>query len=132
MVKVLFDHNMPPRIARSLHKLIEADGHEAFALRDKFPITITDVEIYSRLSSEGDWIAISKDISNAKRRPEREAIIKSGVVAYYFSPAVAKQKVNEQAATVLWQWDKILKHRSMTANGLFLLPVGKGSKFSSL
>jgi hypothetical protein len=132
MVKVLFDHNMPPAIARALHQLISVEGHEAFALRDKFPINISDIDLYNELAKSGEWIVFSKDMNNAKRPPERAAIIKSGAIAYYLSPAVAKQTMNEQAATIFWQWDKILKHKKLAANGLFKLPVGKNSKFGQL
>ncbi len=132
MVKVLFDHNMPPAIARSLHELIKSDGHEALPLRDKFPIGISDINYFSQLGKENDWIVISKDTNNAKRPPERAAILASGVLAFYLSPAVQKQKINEQAATILWQWDKIVVQRNNNASGLFQLPVGKNSKFRSL
>lgn len=132
MVKVLFDHNMPPVLARSLHLLIAAEGHEAYALRDKFDIKISDVDYFSALGKDGNWIVISKDISNAKRPPERSAILRSGVLGFYLAPAVQKLKVTEQAATILWQWDKIVAQRAANRNGLFKIPLNKGSKFESL
>ncbi|MBR9837476.1 MAG: hypothetical protein GYB50_06300 [Rhodobacteraceae bacterium] len=132
MVKVLFDHNMPPIIARSLHILVKPEGHEAWALRDKFSITITDVDYFSELGRESGWAVISKDVANAKRGPERQAILRSGVLAFYLKPAVQKLKVNEQAATILWHWDKIVQQRDNNRNGLFELPLNKGSKFSAI
>lgn len=132
MVKVLFDHNMPPVIARALHELVSQDGHEAFARRDKFDNTVSDVDYFSELGREGDWVVISKDRANAKRPPERTAILKSGVLAFYLAKSVQQQRVNEQAATILWQWDKILAQRKTNQNGLFVLPIGKGTKFSSI
>lgn len=132
MVKVLFDHNMPPVIARSLNVLVEADGHEAWALRDKFPMNIDDVDYFSELGREGGWVVISKDLANAKRAPERSAILNSGVIAFYLAKTVQKQRINEQAATILWQWDKIVVQRQNNKNGLFLLPVSKGTRFASL
>jgi len=62
MVKILFDHNMPPRIARALHELIKDDGHEAHALRDKFDIKIPDTDYFNELNR--DWIVLSKDLQN--------------------------------------------------------------------
>ncbi|GHF40789.1 hypothetical protein GCM10017056_10490 [Seohaeicola zhoushanensis] len=132
MVKALFDHNMPPSIARALNEIVAVDGHEAWALRDKFKTTITDIDYFTQLGHEGDWIVISKDRSNARRAPERAAILKSGVLAFYLASSVEKQRLNEQAATILWQWDKIVAHRGTTASGLFELPIGKRSKFRSL
>ncbi len=132
MVKVLFDHNMPPVIARSLNELIKADGHEAVALRKKFRTNISDIDYYSELGKEGGWIVISKDVKQIKKPAERDAILRSGVMVFYLMPAVGKQRVNEQAATIIWQWDKILKQYELSEGGLFALPVRKGSKFKVL
>ncbi|MBL4628096.1 MAG: hypothetical protein JKY00_08680 [Roseicyclus sp.] len=132
MVKVLFDHNMPPVIARALHELVKSDGHEACNLRDRFRTDISDIDYLTKLSNEKDWVVISKDLSNAKRAPERAAIFQSNVLALYLAKAVQKQRVNEQAATILWQWDKIVMQRQNNKNGLFILPVNKGSKFTAI
>lgn len=132
MVKALFDHNMPPAIARALHEIVSLDGHSAIPLREKFDKKVSDIDFFTALGKEKDWIVISKDISNAKRGPERRAILRSGVLGFYLSPSVQKQRVSEQAATILWQWEKLVAQRKITENGLFQLPVGKSSKFRSL
>jgi len=132
VVRVLFDHNMPPAIARALHELIKADGHEAWCLRDKFPQKVDDISYFQALGREDNWVVISKDRRNAKRKPEREAILRSGVLAFYLSKSVEKQPIHEQAATIIWQWEKIVLQRKANSNGLFELPVGKRTKFSSL
>ncbi len=132
MVKVLFDHNMPHYLATSLDILIRPDGHEAHALKNKFPIKISDEDYFRELSKEKDWIVISKDVKNAKRPPERRVIMNSGVLAFYLAPAIQKLKVNEQAATILWQWDKLVEQRKNNANGMFLLPIGRRSQFKAI
>lgn len=132
MVKVLFDHNMPPSIARSLNELIKIDGHSAYALRDKFPFSISDIDLFTELGKEPEWIVISKDVRNASRKPERAAILKSGVLGVYLAPAVEKANILEQAATIIWQWEKIRVQRESNANGLFLLPINKRTKFRVL
>lgn len=132
MVKVLFDHNMPPAIARALHALISVEGHEALALRDKFDKKIKDVDLYNDLGREKDWIVISKDVSQAKRKPERAAILRGGILVFFLVPSVEKLPPNQQAATILWHWDAIVAQRKSNENGLFLLPQNKGAKFRSL
>lgn len=132
MVKVLCDHNMPPSIARALHQLVSVDGHEAWALLDKFDTKISDADLYSALGVEKNWVVISKDVAQAKRKPERAAILRSGVVAIYLSPSVGKQRITQQAAMILWHWDAIVAQRQNNENGLFLLPQNKGAKFRSL
>lgn len=132
MVKVLFDHNMPPALAHALNPVINVGGHEAFPLRDKFPINVSDIDYFTELGKESGWIVISKDTTNARRGPERRAILNSGVLAFYLAKSVQKQSITEQAATILWQWDRLVEQRRNNANGLFQLPIGKGSKFTAL
>ena len=129
MVKVVFDHNMPPRIARALHELISVDGHEAHALRDLFSIAISDIDYFNELGR--DWIVISKDLQSSKKKAERAAILRNNIVAFYLSPALQKKKIGEQAAAILWHWDKMLAQRFSLENGLFQLPENK-SRFKSL
>lgn len=129
MVKVLLDHNMPPRIARALHQLVKDDGHKVFALRDLFPPTITDVDYFARLGK--DWIVISKDLQNSRKKAERAAILRNSIVAFYLSRGLQKKKIGEQAAAIMWHWDKMLQQRSSVENGLFQLPENK-SRFRSL
>lgn len=129
MVKVIFDHNMPPRIARALHEIVQFDGHETHALKDLFPVSISDIEYFSTLGR--DWIVISKDLQNSKKKAERAALLRNNIVAFYLSPALQRKKINEQAAAVLWHWDKMLAQRASLQNGLFQLPENK-SRFKSL
>jgi hypothetical protein len=132
VVNVLFDHNMPPSIARAVHELVNVDGHQALALRQKFPVNVSDVDLYERLGREKNWVVLSKDVAQARRRPEREAILRYGVVAIYLAPSVEKQPPWQQAATILWHWQAIVSQRASQANGLSLLPVNKRAKFRSL
>lgn len=129
MVKVIFDHNMPPSIARALHEIIRIDGHEAHALRDIFRTNISDIDYFNKLGR--DWIVISKDLKNSRKKAERASILKNNIVAFYLSPALQAKKVGEQAAAILWHWDKMLIQRLAVQNGLFQLPENK-SRFRSL
>ena len=129
MVKVLFDHNMPPSIARALDEIVKIDGHESWALRDKFDPGISDTDYFGQL--DRSWVIISKDLQNSKKKAERSAILANGIVAFYLSPSLQKKKIGEQAAAVLWHWDKIVVQRQSLQNGLFQLPENK-SRFKSL
>ncbi|MEM1374739.1 MAG: hypothetical protein AAGF78_10205 [Pseudomonadota bacterium] len=131
-MKVLFDYNMPPKMARALNEFVESDGHRALALREKFPTNISDVEYFSALGRERDWIVFSKDLSNHKRPPERQAIMSSGVLAFYLSRALQKKGPHEQLAVILWQWERLIQRRRDTRNGMFQLPENKGSQFKTL
>ena len=129
MAKVILDNNMPPSIARALHEIIKCDGHEAHSLRDVFEKSISDIDYFNELGRQ--WIVISKDLQNAKKKAERAAILRNNLVAFYLSPALQKKKICEQAAAILWHWDKMLSQRLSLQNGLFQLPENK-SRFRSL
>jgi hypothetical protein len=131
MVKVLFDHNMPPAIARALNEVIKIDGHSAHALRDMFSVRIDDIEYFDRLGSGGDWIIISKDLQNSRKKAERAAILRNRLLAFYLSPALQKKSVGAQAAVILWHWDGMFQQRKLVERGLFQLPENKG-KFRQL
>ncbi|TFL18873.1 hypothetical protein [Jannaschia formosa] len=127
MVKLLFDHNMPPALARAVHPIIEIEGHEAYALREKFRPDIDDITLFKALS--GEWVVISKDRMQSRKPAERTALLSSNVLGIYLARSVQKQRLNEQAATILWHMDKIIAQRRLNTSGLFLLPQNKGSKF---
>lgn len=119
-------------MARAVHELVSVDGHVSVALRDLFPENIKDIDFYARLGREKDLVVISKDVAQAKRKPERMAILRSGVIAMYLAPAVEKMPPVQQTATMLWHWDAIVRQRKSLENGLFLLPQNKGARFRSL
>lgn len=131
MIKVLFDHNMPPALAYGLNEIIKLDGHLAIPLRAKFPTSISDIEYFEILGKERNWIIVSKDLQNSRKKAEKSAILRNKITAFYLSPSLQKKKINEQAAVILWHWDKMLVQLSLTDRGLFQLPENKG-KFKPL
>lgn len=131
MTKVLFDHNMPPALARGLHEIISKDGHEAHALRAKFPTNISDVDYFDVLGRERGWVVISKDLANSKKKAEKAAILRNRIVAFYLSPGLQKKTITKQAASILWHWESILGQLRLVDSGLFQLPENKG-KFKQL
>lgn len=129
MVNVLFDHNMPPCVARALHEIISLEGHASFALRDRFSVKIGDTDFFDTL--DRNWIVISKDLQNSKKRAERAAILRNKIIAFYLSPSLQKKRIEQQAASILWHWPDILDQRRKMENGLFQLPENK-SRFKSM
>jgi hypothetical protein len=120
---------MPPSIARALHQIVSLDGHEAIALREMFDIKIEDVDYFDKLDSQ--WIVISKDLKNSRKKAERAAIMRNKLVAFYLSPSLQRKRIEQQAATILWHWQGILDQRKSLENGLFQLPENK-SRFKTL
>lgn len=130
-MKLLVDHNLPPRLAQALHIIFEPD-HEIVALGRKFGRhNLKDEEWIPALGREGGWAIISADMNIARKRPSRELFIRAGLVGFFFSPAMQKWPLSRQAARVLTIWPQMISHLGTTANGVFEMPA-RGNKFRSI
>jgi predicted nuclease of predicted toxin-antitoxin system len=130
-VKVLFDHNLSPRLARCLQALM-GDDHEIVALRDKFPANIKDVNLIAELSKQSGWIFISGDRRITRNRAEKAAFQGSKIVGMFLSSGLHKATVLKQAERLISLWPAIETVASNVSGGaMFELPM-KSSKLSPL
>jgi hypothetical protein len=131
-VKVLVDNDLPPRLARALHLIFEADGDEVIALRDKFGrADLKDAEWIMALGHEGHWAVLSADRRIAKQRPSRELFVGAGLIGFFFPSSLQKEPLHRQASRVLTLWPYIRLQVGLNANGCFEMPA-KGSRFRSI
>ncbi|TCA28416.1 hypothetical protein E0H70_21095 [Rhizobium leguminosarum bv. viciae] len=130
-MKVIFDHNLSPRLARSLQALM-GDDHEIVALRDRFPPNIKDVDLIAELSKQGDWIFISGDRRITRNRAEKIAFQGSKLVGMFLSSGLHKSTVLKQAERLISLWPVIETVAANVSGGaMFELPM-KSSKLSPL
>lgn len=130
-MKLLIDHNLPPRMAQALHTIFEPD-HEVVSLWGKFGRhNLKDEEWIPALGREGGWAVLSADLNIARKRPSRELFIRAGLIGFFFSPAMQKWPLPRQAARILTIWPQMVSHVSTTANGVFELP-SSGQKFRTI
>lgn len=130
-MKLLVDHNLPPRLAEALHTIFKPD-HEIIALGKKFGRhNLKDEEWIPELGREGGWAVLSADLNIARKRPSRDLFVRAGLVGFFFSPAMQKWPLSRQAARVLILWPQMVSHLSTTANGVFEVPAS-GNKFRSI
>jgi hypothetical protein len=122
-VRVLFDNNLPPRVARSLNELF-AGEHEIVALRDKFAQTIRDVDWIQQLSREGTWVVVSGDRRITRNRAERNAFRNSRLIGFFLAKGLYKSKVPKQAERLLALWENMEKIVGVVQSGaMFELPM---------
>jgi hypothetical protein len=74
-VRVIFDENLSPALARALNALF-AGEHEVAHIRDKFGPKVDDADWISALSAEGRWVVVSGDAKIARRKSEQAALPK--------------------------------------------------------
>jgi predicted nuclease of predicted toxin-antitoxin system len=71
-VRFFFDNNLPPKLAKSLHVLVEPD-HQVIHLKDRFAANTTDETWMAGLAKEQDWIIVSGDLQIRKNPHEVRA-----------------------------------------------------------
>lgn len=122
-MRFLVDHNLSPRLARSLNEVVDADfGDQVVALKDKFPVDTSDVDWMNSLAAEGSWCFISADYRIKRSPVERAALRKSRLTGFYLSKGLRKKELAVQAARLLLQW-KTISTQSRLVSGAALFEV---------
>jgi PIN like domain len=130
-LKVIFDHNLSPRIARALCELFK-DIHEVWALRDKFPNTVSDEEWIASLSRDDRWVVISGDRRITKNRTEAAAFRTSRLTGFFLSSGLQKAKVIKQTERLLAQWEIIEKQHALVRGGAMFELRERGARLTQL
>ena len=86
-MKVMFDHNLSPKLARALQEFFKGD-HIIQTVRDRFPTSIKDIELFKQLSVDGHWVFISGDRRITKLHAERDAFRSSKLIGFFLSPGL--------------------------------------------
>ena len=130
-MKLLVDHNLPPRLAGAL-KLIFAPEDTVIAISEKFGRSdLRDDEWIPALGREGGWAVLSADMNIARKRPSRELFVRAGLVGFFLNSAMQKWPLSRQAARVLILWPQMASHMRTTAYGVFEVP-SSGTKFRTI
>jgi hypothetical protein len=125
-LKLLIDHNLSPRLAKSLQPLF--DEHQIVSLRDCFPPAVADADWIARLDKEGGWAVLTKDLRIKTRPHERTALDRSRVVYFFLAGAWRKYTVQETAARLIRLVPKMAAQTDLADRGRFELPINAGSK----
>ena len=121
-MKVLFDHNLSPRLARALQALFKGE-HEVVALRDRFPLDSTDLDWIGALSRDGRWLVISGDRRITRNRAEQAAFRQSRLIGMFLSPGLYKAPLIKQAERLLALWEAMQAVAGTVEGGaMFELP----------
>jgi predicted nuclease of predicted toxin-antitoxin system len=84
-VKFFFDNNLPPKLAKSLHLLVEPD-HEVVHLKDRFSADAPDEEWITALAKQKDWIIVSGDLRIRRNPHVMEAWKSAGHTVFFLKP----------------------------------------------
>lgn len=118
-MKFLLDNNLPPALARALHELSKADGHQVTALREKFKANTPDIEWISQLRAEGNWVVVSKD-KFSKGSMEKKAFSESGLAIFILAKQWHKAPFWDTAHNLVRWWPAITEQAEcITGGGVF-------------
>jgi hypothetical protein len=131
-LKLLFDNNVSPKVARAIHELISP--HDvAVPLRDKFSHGAKDIEWIAELGKEGGWCVVSGDLRITKNKAEKAAWLQTDLIGFFMEPAMAKLPPIEQTARLLLRLPLIEAQIALIRGpALFSLPIGNSSKLRQL
>lgn len=122
-MKVFFDHNMSPAMARALAELFKKQ-HEVTFLAEKFARDTRDIEWMSTLSGEGQWVVISGDRRITRNHAERQAFRNSNLIGFFLSEGLYKASVIKQMERILALWPSIESLCETVHSGaMFELPM---------
>lgn len=122
-MKVFFDHNMSPAMARAFRELFRKE-HEIKLLAEKFNPNTLNVEWIAALSQEGQWAVISGDRRITRNRAEYLTFRNSNLIGLFLSSGLYKAPVIKQMERILAPWPKIeLVPQTVQAGAMYELPM---------
>lgn len=126
-MKVFFDHNMSPAMARAFRELF-IHQHEITTLAERFRPDTPDVEWIGTLSREGQWAVISGDRRITRNRAEYNAFRASNLLGFFLSKGLHKATVAKQMERILALWENIVTvTKTVEGGAMFELPI-KGTR----
>ena len=105
-MKVFFDHNMSPAMARAFRELFQKE-HEIEFLAEKFRPSTPDIQWITALSQEGQWVVISGDRRITRNRAECHTFRNSNLIGLFLSSGLYKAPVIKQMERISALWPKI-------------------------
>jgi len=100
-VNFFFDNNLSPKLARSLHILVDPD-HRVIHLKNRFPADTADTVWMQSLATEPGWFIVTADIRISKNPHELKAWQEAGHTVFFLKPGW----LNLDFWTQAWKFNK--------------------------
>ncbi|MBA3607223.1 MAG: hypothetical protein H0W43_01715 [Chthoniobacterales bacterium] len=124
-MRFFFDNNLAPKLARSLHVLVEPE-HEVIHLKEKFPGNTPDEVWMTGLAGELDWVIISGDVRIGKNPHEIEAWRAAGHTVFFLKPGWTNYDFWTQAYKFVKCFPEIISTAAKARSGDFFVVAGCG------
>ena len=122
-MKVMFDENVAPRVARALRELFPDD--EVVHKRERFGPRTDDTDWIAELGRERDWSVISGDRRITRNKAEQAAWLATDLMGFFFEKNLHGAAPPAQAARLIRYWPTIVaQSRTVRGPAMFLLSLG--------
>lgn len=126
-MKFIFDHNLPPGLARALNELSQ---FEIVPLRDQFPINIIDVDLINALAREKDTVLVTFDGQIQKKPHERDAWIKTGLSIVFLDKAWMGLKFWRKCSVIIDKWEAVEEFMNRIETGKSIIVKARSNKYT--
>ena len=124
-MRFFFDNTLPPKLAKSLHVLVEPD-HQVVHLKDRFAANTPDEIWMTELAREPDWIIISGDIRIGRNPHEVEAWRAAGHTTFFLKSGWTNYQFWIQAYKCVKCFPDIVAAAKKAKRGTFFLVSTNG------
>jgi hypothetical protein len=125
-VRLFFDNNLSPRLARSLHVLVTPE-HQVVHLKELFAANTPD-EIWMRaLAQQEDWVIVSGDLQIRRNPHEIRAWQEAGHTTFFLKKGWIDLPFWDQAWKFAKVFPELLETAARTRKGtaFFITPNAK-------
>lgn len=125
-MRFFFDNNLPARLARALREVLETEGHEIVALRERFKEDTPDEVWLPTLAEETEWIVVSGDQNIVRNKQQRQVWARTGLTTFFLMSAWTKGGVRllEMSWRLIKRWPEIVElARTSRPGTCFLVPL---------
>jgi hypothetical protein len=122
-VRFFFDNNLAPKLARSLHVLVDPE-HQVIHLKERFAANTTD-EIWMRaLAAESGWCIVSGDVRIRRNPHEVAAWRLAGHTTFFLKAGWVNLGFWDQAQKFVKVFPQLLKTAERHPHGaIFMISV---------
>lgn len=122
-MKILFDENLPPVLAESIHVPAQGEGCQVHHVIPWMGAGTSDANWIKEVGREGGWIVVSND-HHIWTRPREVMLWQShGVIGFILPKAFNQMRFWEKAAFLTRWWETIVDTAGSAAPGnMFPIP----------
>ena len=126
-MKVMFDENIAPRVARAPRELFSND--EVVHKRERFGPKTEDTEWIALLGRERGWCVVSGDRNITRNKAEQAAWRRTDLVGFFFEASLAKASPPDQTARLIRYWPTlVLQSQTITGPAMFSLTLSRSPR----